>query len=262
MILSRIGNKSKIAKDIQSKFPDHLIYIETCMGAGGMFFNKQKAKYNILNDLDDDVFNLWEVVTKKKDELIKAYKTMPLHNSLLQYWKANKETEPVLKAIRFLFLSNSTYLGKMDTLSFSLRSSSKDKFLNNIEAFMLYLSDVLIHNCDFRKFLSSLSFTDVDYGKPSNERQNTLIYHDPPYLGTTSTYSTNNWNKDDVVDSFDCLEETKCNYAYSEFGNTFVLKQAKKRGLNVVDIGDRKNLKNRRTEVLITNFDNDQLKLF
>ena len=34
------------------------IYIEPFFGAGGMFFNKRKAKYNVLNDLDSEIFNL------------------------------------------------------------------------------------------------------------------------------------------------------------------------------------------------------------
>ena len=54
MILRRLGNKKKIAKEIQKYFPPHKIYIEPFFGAGGMFFNKPKAKYNIVNDLDSD----------------------------------------------------------------------------------------------------------------------------------------------------------------------------------------------------------------
>ena len=41
----------------------------------------------------------------------------------------------------------------------------------------------------------------------------------------------------------------------SEFDNEFILNQAKERGLNVIIIGEGKNLKNRRTEILITNYD-------
>ena len=67
MILRRLGNKKKIAKEIQKYFPPHKIYIEPFFGAGGMFFNKPKAKYNIVNDLDSDVFNLFQVVMNEKE---------------------------------------------------------------------------------------------------------------------------------------------------------------------------------------------------
>ena len=103
MILRRLGNKSKIAMDIQKYFPQHKIYIEPFFGAGGMFFNKTKVQYNIVNDLDSDVFNLFQVVSNKKEELEAAFKMMPIHSDLLDHWKEHKESEPIKKALRFLF---------------------------------------------------------------------------------------------------------------------------------------------------------------
>ena len=83
---------------IQKYFPEHKIYIEPFFGAGGMFFNKPKSKYNIVNDLDSDVFNLFQVVMNQKKELEKAFYMMPIHSDLLNYWKQNKETELELTA--------------------------------------------------------------------------------------------------------------------------------------------------------------------
>ena len=103
MILRRIGNKSRIADKIIPFLPDHKIYIEPFFGAGGMFFNKQKSQYNIINDLDSDVFNLFMVVSNQKQELINAFKLMPISDDLFQYWRVNLETDPIKKAIRFLF---------------------------------------------------------------------------------------------------------------------------------------------------------------
>ena len=73
MILRRLGNKKKIAKEIQKYFPPHKIYIEPFFGAGGMFFNKHKAKYNIVNDLDSDVFNLFQRGYEPKRRTRKGY---------------------------------------------------------------------------------------------------------------------------------------------------------------------------------------------
>lgn len=61
-MLRRLGNKSKIAKEIQKHFPKLDAYIELFFGAGGMFFNKPKAKYNFLNDNDSEVYNLFKVL--------------------------------------------------------------------------------------------------------------------------------------------------------------------------------------------------------
>jgi len=255
MILSRLGNKSKIAMKIQEYFPAHIAYIEPFFGAGGMFFNKPLAKYNIVNDLDSDVYNLFQVVMNQKKELEEAVYLMPIHSDLLNYWKKNKETEPVKKALRFLFLSNFTYLGRMDTLSYK-RSNLKKIFFQKIDKSFELLQDVQFNNTDCVKFIKSISF------RHREDVSTTFIYNDPPYLGTGSNYENQNWNKIYFTDLLNANINTGCKFAVSEFDNEFVIQEAKKRNLNVIIIGERINLKNRRTEILITNYEDRQLKLF
>ena len=256
MILRRLGNKQKIAKEIQKYFPPHKIYIEPFFGAGGMFFNKPKAKYNIVNDLDSDVFNLFQVVINQKEELEKAFYIMPVHSDLLNYWKKNLEVDPIKKALRFLFLSNLLLNGNNGSLRSNVLENLKDNFFNNLDNAFKMISDVKFFNKDFRKFINSLAF------RPnSNEIQNSFIYCDPPYLGTNDNYS-NSFTQAQSNELFDTLQASKCKFAMSEFDNPFILDQAKKRGLNIHIIGERQNLKNRRTEILVTNYKNRQQSLF
>jgi len=258
MILRRLGNKKRIAKEIQKHFPKHKIYIEPFFGAGGMFFNKPKAKYNIVNDLDSDVFNLFQVVMNQKEELEKAFYMMPIHSDLLEYWKKNKETDLIKKALRFLFLSNFTFLGKQDTLR-SNPDNSKRILFNQIEKTADSLFDLQFFNKDFRKFLSSLS---LDH-KKRKLTKDTFIYNDSPYLNTVDTYSdSDTWTEQDSLDLFEANQNTNCKWGMSEFDHPFILQQAKDRGLNVIIVGERQNLKNRRTEILVTNYKSNQMSLF
>lgn len=254
MILRRLGNKKKIAKEIQKYFPPHKIYIEPFFGAGGMFFNKPKAKYNIVNDLDSDVFNLFQVVMNQKEELEKAFYLMPIHSDLLNYWKKNKEIEPIKKALRFLLMSNFTYMGKMDTIKFGIESHGKKSFNKNLKFCFDILKGVQFSNFDFKKLLKSFQI---------KGKEHYFIYSDPPYLQTVDTYSNSDtWKESDSFELFDALQKTGCKFAYSEFNHPFILQQAKERDLNVHIIGERQNLKNRRTEILVTNYENTQLNLF
>lgn len=248
MILRRLGNKQAIAQDIIKYFPEHNCYVEPFFGAGGMFFNKPKANYNILNDLDSDVFNLFQVVVNQKEELEQAFNIMPIHKDLLDYWKKELEVEPIKKAIRFLLLSNFSLLGKCSQLSY-LTSDAENNILRDLQKTQSKLFGCRFNNSDFRKFLKALSFRGRE-----KDTLNTFIYCDPPYLGTGNNYS-NSFNEQDSIDLFDCLQATGCKFAMSEFDNEFILNQAKERGLNVIIIGERKNLKNRRTEILITNYE-------
>lgn len=248
MILRRLGNKSKIAADIQRHFPHHKIYMEPFFGAGGMFFNKPKAKYNFLNDLDSDVVNLFNVVNRNYDEFVRVFETMPIHQGLMDYWKDNKESDKIMQAIRFIFLSNFTFYGRGNTLRVA-SNNSKDILLKNLDEVNKFIFDVHFANTDFRKFLKMYSFK-------NGEAQEAFIYCDPPYLETGDNYS-HSFTETDSNDLFNCLIETGCRFAMSEFNHPFILEQAKQRNLNVITIGERLNLKNRRTEILITNYKNN-----
>ena len=258
MILRRLGNKKKLMPELIKHFPPHKIWIEPFFGSGSAFFYKPKAKYNIVNDLDSDVFNLFNVVMNQKEELEKAFNIMPIHNDLLQHWKKNEETDPIKKALRFLFLSNLTFMGTGEAMRYTAtKQEYPQNFKNYLESTQDKLFDVHFNNTDCDKFIRDISFqTD---GR--NDEEKTLIYCDPPYLGTNDNYS-DSFTEEQSETLFNTLEAKGCKFAMSEFDHPFILEQAKQRNLNVIIIGERQNLKNRRTEILVTNYSNSQQSLF
>lgn len=258
MLLRRIGNKKKIAEKIIKHFPPHKVFIEPFFGAGGMFFNKPKVKYNIVNDLDSDVFNLFQVIMNQKEEFEKALYITPVHSDLLKYWKKNKETEPIKKALRFIFLSNLLNPITGD-IKRNTQDNSKKISIQNLKLTEEFLSEINIKffNEDFKIFIERIYF---EKSRP-NQKKDSFIYCDFPYVDTKNGYNTKKWTQQNSLDLFDCLKKTGCKFAMSEFDNSFILNQAKQRNLNVITIGERRNFKNRKIEILITNYQNN-LKLF
>ena len=246
MILRRLGNKSKLAADIIQYFPPHKIYIEPFFGAGGMFFNKPKAQYNIVNDIDSDVFNLFQVVSNQKEELEKAFFEMPIHSDLLEYWKANKETDSIRRALRFIMISNFTFNGAGSTLEF-MASNHKLYFMSKLGETMKYIFDVQFNNKDFRLFVKEILY------RGDFEREKSFIYADKPYSNTGNNYS-NDWSAQDDIDLLQVLDSTNIKYAVSEFEGSHFEKLALEKGLNKIVIGERQNLKNRRVEILLCNY--------
>lgn len=248
MILRRMGNKSKIAGKIEVYFPEHKIYIEPFFGAGGMFFNKRKSKYEFVNDYDNDVFNLFDVVKNNKEALRREVELMPIHETLYKYWVDNKESHKVMKALRFLFLSNFSYLGQTGQMTCRVTEEIKEIILKKIDPTFERLKNVIFVNCDFRDIMKHNIF------KTESEKLTAFIYCDPPYLSTADNYSSS-FTEQDSEDLFKVLIQSKCKFAMSEFDHPFILEQAKKNGLNTIIIGERQNIKNRRTEILITNYE-------
>jgi len=246
MILRRLGRKTKIAGKIQAYFPDHSMYIEPFFGAGGMFFNKERVPYNILNDYDDNVVNLFNVLMNQGDEFRALLKIMPVHSDLFKTWKHVDETDAIRIAVRFLFYSNFGFMGKDTTMTLG-RSNTKRIALGRIDETIDALMGCQFSNYDFRELLKKISF------KNQRERDKAFIYCDPPYLGTADNYS-NSFSYQDTSDLFVVMMSLRIRFAISEFANPKVLELAEEHGLNVVEIGERQALKARRTEILIMNY--------
>ena len=252
MILTRLGNKRKMKTDLAKYFPKHRMRIELFFGAGGSYFYLPEPKYSIVNDLDDDVTNLYMIIQNDIERLRKEIEILPVSESLLKYWKQNPETEPIKKAVRFLFLSNLTYMGKGDTLRFGL-DNAKKSILKNMDTTFKKLQNVKIMNRDFREVLPAISFT-----KGQNDKEKCFVYLDPIYLDTEHYYRVPNWIKTDTIDCLDIMVNCGIKSAMSEFDHPFVIAEAEKRGLNIIYLRERANIKNRRVEILITNYEAKQ----
>jgi len=254
-MLRRLGKKTKLAPKIISYFPEHSCYIELFFGAGGLFFNKPRVAYNFMNDIDNDVYNLFMVLKNSPDELYDNMEITPYHESVFKNWKTEKEIEPVWQAVRFLYLSNFGYMGSGDTLKFGIDNSKKET-LNKIKIYFEKIQNVQFLNSDFRQALNKIA-----YRKKIINKSVSFIYADPPYLNTENNYNQG-FIEIDSIDLFNVLTESGIKFAMSEFNNPFIVSQAKERNLNIIEIGERRTLKSRQIEILITNYDINQRELF
>lgn len=70
------GSKWSIAEWIISHFPEgyeKMVYLEPFLGSGAVFFNKQPGAVETINDLDDDVVNLFQILRERPEDLKKRF---------------------------------------------------------------------------------------------------------------------------------------------------------------------------------------------
>ena len=171
-IIGMPGGKSKLAKDVVELIPPHETYVEPFAGGASVFFKKNPAKKNVLNDLDKDLIDFYECFRKiDKEDLLKCNFTP----SKERFKKLLEETPDNCKDIvcRYLYLNKASFGSKMETFTVSNPACKEELCVQNdkkfFEDFKKLLNKTTIKNEDFREVMRK-------YDSP-----NTFFYIDPPY---------------------------------------------------------------------------------
>lgn len=69
--LSYLGGKNRVAQRIIALIPEHNCYIEPFCGGAQVFFHKKPSQVEILNDLDEEIFNFLRVCQLHHQELVR-----------------------------------------------------------------------------------------------------------------------------------------------------------------------------------------------
>ncbi len=62
-----MGGKRRLAKHLLPLFPAHQTYVEPFAGGAALFFMKQPAKVEIINDVNGELVNLYRVIKNHLD---------------------------------------------------------------------------------------------------------------------------------------------------------------------------------------------------
>jgi DNA adenine methylase len=129
------GGKFYARKQILAHIPIHKIYIEPFAGGASIFFAKHKVALNQLNDIDDNLINVYRIIRDFPNELIsflkkEQYCTIPevyLSNTLMgeplpatkelhRFFKNEfKPKNDIERAGRWFYLNRTSYSGIMNT---------------------------------------------------------------------------------------------------------------------------------------------------
>jgi len=261
--LRRLGNKNKMADKIISFFPDNIDCLISFFYGSGALENRLigKVKYLIANDFDQEVSNFYYCLTEKYNEFKSRLELLPYDETTYLRFKKNKPTDPVLRAVAFLMISNFSLFGRSGNLRFEISAAKPTSIENAERAYQLLVNNPVtttqFMSVDFRDVLRKVVF------RKMSEMRNSFIYADPPYFGTGNNYETPDWTESDLTDLLKIATESKIRMAISEFKGDFVLNKAAEFGLKVFDVCERRSLGNRNTEILLLNYDpkNEQKQL-
>jgi len=178
------GSKWNLAQWIIENMPPHVHYLEPFFGSGAVFFNKRPSKFETINDLDQNVVNLFRVIRDQAEDL--AWLISMTLWSRDEYNGSFEQTGDELEdARRFLVRCQQAFGANTDRftgwrsevkgLSGGGRTTTWKKLPERIMAITDRLLDAQIENQPAVELV------------PRFKHKNVLIYADPPYILGTRT---------------------------------------------------------------------------
>ncbi len=178
-ILKYPGAKWRIADWIISYFPEHKVYCEPFFGSGAVFFLKEPAYNETINDIDGNIVNLFKMCRERPEDLAKAINLTPFSREEFISCHEMDVSDPIERARRTLVRYHQ---------SFGTCNASKNSWKNTqtyggprCATMWNYLPDTIIECCERLKNAQIESIDAIELIKRYNDK-NTLIYCDPPYL--------------------------------------------------------------------------------
>lgn len=261
-IIKWAGGKRQLLEEIKKNIPiSYGTYFEPFVGGGAVYFELQPQKA-VINDLNEQLINLYNVVASNKEELIKELDILSAEHSETNYYKIrdayneclNKNELSIKSASYFIYLNktgfNGLYRVNRDGL-FNVPSAHKKKAnlydLENINQVSNLLKKTKIKQGDFEKA--------VKYAKKGD-----FVFFDSPYYSTFDTYQPNGFSEEQhirLANLFHKLTEKGVYCMLTNSNEDFIKELYKDMNIKVVPVKRMINCDaSRRTgeEVIITNY--------
>lgn len=175
------GGKWNLAPWIISHFPAHICYVEPFSGGASVLFRKNPSRVEVLNDMNQEILNFFDVLRDRADELIRAIELTPY--SRAEHKRSQLPADdPLEQARRFYVRSQQSFSSGEGSRAIAWRLQINDVSLVNRWNKTSHLwvvanrLKVVQLECDTAEAVIN-RFDDP----------NTLFYVDPPYVHSTRT---------------------------------------------------------------------------
>jgi len=124
--ICRIGGKAYLTRFLLEHIPEHTTYVEPFSGGAKLLFSKEPSPIEILNDVDDNLVNLYRCIQdgEKRSRLIAFLNETPYARSVFQSWKYGDKTtlDDIEKSGRYFFLCKASFAGDVERGGFGMPS--------------------------------------------------------------------------------------------------------------------------------------------
>lgn len=250
------GGKQNMAKLIVSLIPQHNLYCEPFVGGAAVFFAKPPSPVEVINDLDGEVVNFYQVCKTDFNKLNKKIQATPhsrkLHAEAALVLKDAENHKPLERAWAFWVQTNMSFSARMfGGYAYERKSNSIVKRLFNKK---IAFTKEICKRLDFVDMESNDAIKVIQ----SRDTPESFFYIDPPYFNSDMGHYKGYTKKDFLV-LLATLSKIKGNFLLSSYPSN-VLKEFTKQYKWInwskdSKVSVTKNTNKTKTEVLTANYD-------
>lgn len=247
-----VGGKRNLANRLVSIFPEHYTYVEPFFGAGWVYFKKEKAEVEIVNDINGELINFYKVIKECPEVFCDEFELLPKSRELFDdFTKQNpSDLSNIERAVRFYYLLMLNFGGRFNRFTFSIRNDgikqiNFDRLPSNIKKAHNRLKDTYIERVDYKEIIKKW------------DKEDTLFYLDPPYLETTEKDYESNFGEQEYEELASLLKEAKGKFVLTVKDSEFVRELFKEFYIYEEDVfySISKQQKRNHGELIITNYE-------
>lgn len=207
------GNKACIFYTLNAFMPPHKTYLEACCGSAEVFFRKQKANREILNDFNSNLVNFLKVLRNNKN-LERFFGKLCLPFNSEELFRNNKEllkteiniTDEILNTSERLrtatdkelnyavaLLQNQIMSFSSTGQSYGIAQRDMRTRIDRLKVANMRLCEAIILNRDYKDA--------IDYASGPD----TFIFLDPPYRGTEDYYQNSSFDNNEHIKLFEFM---------------------------------------------------------
>lgn len=175
------GSKWSLAPWIISMFPKHRSYLEPFFGSGAVLFNKPRSSIETVNDLDNNVVNLFECIRENPERLAAMVYMTPYSREV--YERAYQETsgDKYEKAFNFFIKLNMGHGFRTTGEKVGWKNDVQGRERAYAAMGWCSLPERIMHTAERLRGVQIENMPAVELIKRFNY-ENVLIYCDPPYM--------------------------------------------------------------------------------
>ena len=224
--ISYYGGKQMMLKEIIPLMPEHEVYVEPFFGGGAVYWAKEPSKCEVVNDVNMNIVNFYEVLKhdffglrKLVDATLHSRETYK--KALIIYdcpWLFPEQ--PTLRAWAFWIVTNQGFSCKIGTWGYDKLKRAKT-IQNKIDQFQEHLSE--------RMRFTQIEQNDAHKVILSRDTENTFHYVDPPYIDTNQGHY-GGYTHDHFKRDLNALEKVKGKFMLSTYPSDILTDYTKRNG--------------------------------